>query len=323
MLQIADNIFIIPSREEMSIRRGLGAPNTVIAKGDKETIVIDPGVWTHQLKHFRKCFKKNLLSLSEIKKIFFTHHHMDHSMLGHYFQKNNNAELFCHEKEKEGLESKSIHHTNLFEGYLFLEKEMTSIPTWFMDLGILYIFGRYKQMKVTSTIMGGDSLDFENPIEVVSLPSHTPGSVGFYFPNSKTIAVGDLIDLESGISLDLNSPISSFKNGIDALRKLKEKEIEILIPGHGPIIQGEEKCVELIDQRLQTSLDLRQKSLLFLEKGELTLRELIRKLFPDSSRIIGYWMWKHVVYCILQSIYLNEGLEVRKKGRKTLLSKSK
>jgi len=320
MRKIAENISVIPSREEKGIRRGIGAPNTVIVKGEKETLLIDPGVWTHQLKQFRKCFRKNLLTLSEIKKVCFTHHHLDHIILGYYFQKNNNAELYCHEKEKEGIENKAIHHSNLFEGYLFLQKEMTFLPKWIMDLGIRYVFGRYRKMKITSTIKEGEMLDFEIPIEVVSLPSHTPGSVGYYFPESKTIAVGDLIDLESGICLDLNSPISSFENGINALEKLKERNIEILIPGHGPIIQGKEDCQELLNQRLETSLDLRQKTLNFLEESELTLRGLIMRIFPDATKVIRYFLWKHVIYSILQSIYLKEGLNIKKKGRKTLLS---
>ncbi|MHA1401777.1 MAG: hypothetical protein ACTSQE_15605 [Candidatus Heimdallarchaeaceae archaeon] len=43
------SIYVIQSNNQYEIRRGIGAPNTTIVEREEELVIIDLGVWTHNL----------------------------------------------------------------------------------------------------------------------------------------------------------------------------------------------------------------------------------------------------------------------------------
>ncbi|MHA1802365.1 MAG: MBL fold metallo-hydrolase, partial [Candidatus Heimdallarchaeaceae archaeon] len=104
MRELGANLFLIESNSPYKLRRGCGAPNSLIVKDGNEFIVIDPGVITYQLKKFKKLDKVGFLTLDKISRIFLTHHHWDHSLLASYFQQRFGSKIYCHPLEKRGVE---------------------------------------------------------------------------------------------------------------------------------------------------------------------------------------------------------------------------
>jgi hydroxyacylglutathione hydrolase len=73
-------------------------------------------------------------------------------------------------------------------------------------------------------------------LKVFHTPGHSPGSLSVYSPKQKVLFTGDLI-FKNGIGrTDLPGGNSTLlKKSVERLREL---EIEILLPGHGEIISG-------------------------------------------------------------------------------------
>jgi len=125
MKELGANIYLIEGNH-YKLRRGLGAPNSLIIKDDKEFIVVDSGVITYQLKRFKKLEKAGFLSLNKISKIYLTHHHWDHSLLASYFQRIFGSKIYCHPLEKEGVEDGDVFYKHYWESFEILEKERSN-----------------------------------------------------------------------------------------------------------------------------------------------------------------------------------------------------
>ena len=314
-----DNIFLLSGKSQKSITRGIGAANTIFVKSKKESLIIDPGVWTHQYKIFKQFAKKGLIDISSIRKVCITHQHWDHATLAIYFQVKYGAEVYCHEKAKLAIENEDIMLKNFFRGYNFLQKEMEKYPMWLLKAVIRFMWGTYEEIKINKTLKEGEEFDYEFPIQIIELPGHTPDNIGFYFPEQKLIATGDLIDLETGIGFDLNNPLSCYEIAKESLIKLSTMNIETLVSGHGNVVRGGEECQILIKNRIAISANLREKIVQILLKEEITLRKLISKI-TSSNSFIDYLLNKHVIYCYLESINTTEKLYFNRKHGKIFMS---
>lgn len=76
-------------------------------------------------------------------------------------------------------------------------------------------------------------------LEVIDTPGHSPGSICLYWPQHKALFAGDVI-FEQGVGrTDL--PGGSGDLLKESIRRLSTLDIELLLPGHGNIIQGREE----------------------------------------------------------------------------------
>ncbi|HUV80037.1 MAG TPA: MBL fold metallo-hydrolase, partial [Candidatus Bathyarchaeia archaeon] len=74
-------------------------------------------------------------------------------------------------------------------------------------------------------------------LKVIHTPGHSPGSICFYSEDTKILICGDLV-FEQGIGrTDLPSgDMKELKNSLETVSAL---DTELLLPGHGRIIEGE------------------------------------------------------------------------------------
>ena len=76
-------------------------------------------------------------------------------------------------------------------------------------------------------------------LEVIGTPGHSPGSICIYWPKHKALFAGDVV-FEQGVGrTDL--PGGSGEQLKESIQRLSSLEIELLLPGHGNIIQGQEE----------------------------------------------------------------------------------
>ena len=318
MHYLSDEILLLECKNEEKLSRGMGAVNTLIVLGPDELLVIDPGVWTYQYKIMKKLHKREIFDLSKVKKVCITHQHWDHSTFASYFQRKFGAKILSHIKEKEALEDEMVMLENFFRGYKFFKYELEKYPLWIMRKAIHFLWGKYQGVKINQTLKDGDKLGNTISVQVVELPGHTLGNVGFYFPTEKILAAGDLIDLETGIGFDLNSPLSCYETAKKSVGKLIDMQIETFISGHGEIVQGLEECNALFENKINNSINLRERIIEVLSEKECSLKELIAKVTQNRS-IIDYLLNKQVFYCYLESIDREKSIEFQKKGKKTLM----
>ncbi len=87
------------------------------------------------------------------------------------------------------------------------------------------------------TITFRDDIELDlggRPVQLLSTPGHAPGAISVYVPDAKVLFGGDTVvtgippTFKDGDSLTLEA----------TLRQLADRDVETLIPGHGPLVNG-------------------------------------------------------------------------------------
>ena len=82
--------------------------------------------------------------------------------------------------------------------------------------------------------------------EILLTPGHSPGSLCLYWPRYKALFPGDVIFANGVGRTDLpGGNIDELKQSVERLSKLS---VELLVPGHGPALQGEDRIRKNFEQ---------------------------------------------------------------------------
>jgi glyoxylase-like metal-dependent hydrolase (beta-lactamase superfamily II) len=87
--------------------------------------------------------------------------------------------------------------------------------------------------------------------QAIGVPGHTPGSVCWYQPETRTIFVGDVLINHLGMTLG-PSPLFSqdYPQAVQTLQRIKELDIETVLFGHGvPMVKDAEKRIHAVIDR--------------------------------------------------------------------------
>ena len=181
-----------------------------------EGVVIDPGC-------YEKVEKDTLAQFIESKKIKIkyllnTHCHIDHVLGNDFVKEKYNVPLLINKND---------------------EPVLMSVKAYASSYG----FNLYREALPDGYLAEGDTVSFGNIIfDVLFLPGHAPGHIGFYHKDSNSLLSGDVLfeqsigrtDLPGG---DFNTLIKSIHQKIFTL-----PDEVIVYPGHGDTTTvGEEK----------------------------------------------------------------------------------
>jgi|TARA_B110000438_G_scaffold49528_2_gene50056 hydroxyacylglutathione hydrolase len=188
----------------------------VVSSGDK-CFILDPGNYTDEEHNTIKSYINDKKLIPQL--ILVTHCHVDH-VLGINFL------------------------TNEFSIKAYIPESEKSIFNEMVNYAPMFGFENYKSSLDIEYISKNDKLKFNNLcIDILLLPGHSPGHLGFYFKEEGKCFSGDVI-FKSGIGrTDLpggnhDTLIKSIKNELFLL-----DDKVIIYPGHGPItnIKDEKK----------------------------------------------------------------------------------
>ncbi|MDH5815358.1 MAG: MBL fold metallo-hydrolase [Candidatus Nezhaarchaeota archaeon] len=172
-------------------------------------VLVDPGHQNH-LQSLIEFMREDGLELRDIDYIIVTHAHVDHCGAVHEIQKQYDVKVAMHESEKQYMYEQS----KFFLRLLGLSFAPFNVDHWFK----------------------GDESNFEGlDVLILHTPGHTPGSISIYSPTQKYLITGDLV-FEGGVGrTDLGGDSSLLARSIERVSQL---DVELLLPGHGPIITG-------------------------------------------------------------------------------------
>ncbi|MFP4477213.1 MAG: MBL fold metallo-hydrolase [Desulfatibacillaceae bacterium] len=142
-----------------------------------------------------------------------THGHPDHVEGSEVFTELN-AYVAIHEKEYEFIEP-------LFR--TFYQSQGIAPPDIVFDLFL-------REGEITS----GD-----HTFEILHTPGHSPGSVCVYWPAKRALFSGDVIFKQGVGRTDL--PGGSVRDLAMSIQRLRELDVELLLPGHGEPVEGKEE----------------------------------------------------------------------------------
>ena len=87
----------------------------------------------------------------------------------------------------------------------------------------------------------GELILGDETLEVIHTPGHSPGHVCLYWPKHKALIAGDLVFAQGVGRVDF--PGGSGEQLKESIKKVAAYDIELLLPGHGPILKGKEQVI--------------------------------------------------------------------------------
>ncbi|MCX5863045.1 MAG: MBL fold metallo-hydrolase [Deltaproteobacteria bacterium] len=185
--------------------------NSVFIDG-KVPLLIDPGL-AHRTQSLFNRMQEDGVDHRRIKVVVITHAHPDHF---------GGTVEFPVNQTKIGLAKEEKKYIEEIGRPMYLKHGM-KIPDYRVDF----------------YLRDGDLSLGKHDFQVLLTPGHSPGSVCLYWPRYKALFPGDVVFMNGVGRTDLpGGNIKSLKESVERLSKLS---VELLVPGHGPAIQGKER----------------------------------------------------------------------------------
>ena len=228
-------------------------------------------------------------SLSEVRRIFVSHGHVDHYGFARAAQDASGAPVFCHVRDHDKLRWRDR-----------TPERRERYVEWLVKLGagddlragVAAHFEGLTRMarpiEQVEPLQPGATLRFAKfSAEVLHLPGHTPGLVCLWDPDHRVLFSDDhllesvspnpLIDLEDGKE-PVHRPLVEYLRSAVRARALPA---QLIAPGHGaPFAEH----VALIDLLLGFYQRRQEKMLELLARGPLSAAELAPQIFPRAKR---------------------------------------
>lgn len=175
----------------------------------REAAIVDPGMIDEdERKALDSFIERNKLKVTQLLN---THMHLDHIFGNAYV------------KDKYSLEIKANTDDNFLGLTLSEQAERFHLPVKLTDTGL------------DVELHDGDKLYLgTEPIDVISVPGHSPGSIALYCPESGFVITGDALFKGSIGRTDL--PKGNHRQLLDSIdrRLFTLPDDTVVLPGHGP-----------------------------------------------------------------------------------------
>lgn len=199
--------------------------NSAVLIGDKGVVLIDTGFSDEIGRHL----KNTIAGITDkpVTHIINTHHHGDHILGNTAFA---DAEIISSKKCRELVEKHGYNWIAILENRTGKEHPDTRpVPAQTV----------YPQQSHTDVTLQGIPLELWVPAG-----SHTPGDMMVYLPQDKLLISGDIL-VKKMIPSFVDAHLGSW---IDTLAKIQKRDIETVIPGHGPLMSRAD--VKAMHQRM-------------------------------------------------------------------------
>jgi glyoxylase-like metal-dependent hydrolase (beta-lactamase superfamily II) len=197
---------------------------------DDNVVLVDAGI-PGNLQKIKKEMEVVDVSFERLNKIIVTHQDIDHiGGIKDILVENPEVKVLAHEDDKP---------------YIQGEEKMIRLNSNFMDrinalpeeerLKILDMFENASVM-VNVSLTDGEELPYCGGITIIHTPGHTPGHICLYHKMSKTLIVGDAMNIVKGqlVGPNLqNMNDEEARDAINSLKKFTEYDIENVITYHG------------------------------------------------------------------------------------------
>lgn len=216
--------------------------NCFLAESEKGWTLIDTGVNLEMNRDiFNMALKEIGINFKNIKKIYLTHYHHDHTGLAGWIQKQNDAEVFLSQNDisimekyiNSGLYLENIKKTSLEAGWTInllqdLSNDVAKIDTLIRPMAEL------------SPLYENDKFSFaDQEYQCLSLPGHTDGHFVFYSADNSSLFAGDniishtILHMSDWPHTSLENP---YKIHIEKLKQINQMSINTVFTGHGEYI---------------------------------------------------------------------------------------
>jgi len=304
---------IIYKSEKVEVRkapeswyRGAKDRNIAVLRLGQQVILVDPGIETW--------FDRLVETYPVIDQAWITHAHPDHAALARKLQRERGARILSSEEAAKLLRRPG---TFLQEEYdaagAFRNQLLPRLLRPFMPLFLRVAYGPWPSVEVDATF---ESLGMSvEGAEVVRLPGHTSGSVGFVVADQAitSLVIGDVIQKRGGkFVLSMNLPSADLDSCLASASRLLGIRPDVLIPAHGDIVQDASSVETGLHALIDEYQSYREAIGEFLaERPSLPSIAQIEKEvplgWPDAYRP-SFTQRRATVYAVLKSLAGEGGL---------------
>jgi glyoxylase-like metal-dependent hydrolase (beta-lactamase superfamily II) len=227
-------------------------------------------------------------TLQDVKRIIITHPHLDHFGSAAAIAGQSGAEVWI---SREGAGWLEHYEAKLVEEERFSRDFLTSaaIPAAWIEQATSGFFALALELAQTVKpsrylIEGDEVLLGSAPFKFVAVPGHTPWCMMICNERDRVAFTGDFLLKEVSSNALCQGPhaapkgYKSLKTYLASLRKVREMDLRLALPGHGDVIeQPSERIEELlsfIGERKGLMRDI-------LSKGAQTPFQIMNQLFPE------------------------------------------
>jgi glyoxylase-like metal-dependent hydrolase (beta-lactamase superfamily II) len=243
-------------------------------------------------------------SLSEVRRIFVSHGHVDHYGYARAAQEESGAAVFCHARDRDKLtwRDRSPERLQRFALYLHRlgapEELLASVRDSAREIA------RYaRPLEQVEELRAGERLRFARfDAEVLHLPGHTPGLVCLWDAEHALLFSDDhllervspnpLLDLEEGPGEDGRSRHRALVEYLRSAARARALPAKLIAPGHGEPFPDH---TEVIDRLLGFYARRQERILQLLNEGAKTAAELAPLVFPRAKPSQLYLVLSEVV----------------------------
>lgn len=271
--------------------KGIASSNFMLIKG-REQVLIDSGCpagphW----KRIEDELRSDGNDLGLTAHVIFSHGHPDHVAMAKELCKKRPMSFSIHRDNERLMRNRHYLFETVFNLPEDVRNEILVMPAWVVKAYLRFLGMDFGYLRAQRYFSDGDVVHLDPRIVVVDLPAHSPGHVGFYFPEEKIFYSADLFDLRCIDGADVIVASSSYALAMADLEKVASYDIDILVPGHGMIIVGRDRIKETLAKVIEATrryLDDVLSCLSTDREKALCITEIQPKAFPDAISYNGF-----------------------------------
>lgn len=203
VVEVAENVYAY-----LQLYGQWGLNNAGFVVGPDHVVVVDTCFTVDRAAAFRRQLEAT--TTKRPRTLVNTHHHGDHTYGNFLFR---DTTIIAHEGCREEMIETGLETTKLFQdGVNWGDIEIEPPAVTFRDRLDLHV----GDMRMEAIFVG---------------PGHTTNDVVYYLPDRKLLFAGDMV-FSGGTPFVL---MGSVQGSLDAYTRLRELDVETIVPGHGPI----------------------------------------------------------------------------------------
>jgi len=180
-------------------------------------------------------------SVSDLKNIIATHAHRSHIGALAALKAQSGATIWAHE-----WESDIIAGERRAQGVTIVPRRPFSV--YYIQLGLVLGVAPHRPCEVDRFLREGDRV---GPLEVIHIPGHSPGHMGFYWKERSALFAGDALATWPYLSLGwdgLNLNIAQHRR---SLLKIDDVRADVVAVGHGEPATGDQ--IDVLRQMIRAA----------------------------------------------------------------------
>ena len=218
MQKITENVYGILTK--------FGYLNQYVILNDTSVTVVDMLLGKSDVDNLEKELATIGKSLDDVNHMLITHAHPDHIGGLPEFQRRSNAPTYAHRIDAQIIRGEA-------ESVYANPDELTGISR--LMYGQISKNRSMELGRVDVNLGDGDKLDqILEGLEVVHLPGHSHGQIGFYIPQQKLLIGGDvMMRLFGSLRFPIRAVSPDWTEVKQSIRRVAEMDVDILCLGHG------------------------------------------------------------------------------------------